>query len=164
MALMPCQDIRTADLPIPFLVSREIHAKVVPFVAGPALPEEQVRQKILDEFFFRYTVEAEVTVSPFPELARVFALVHGKEIMVIAGIGFQSMDILLQLTQVPDAVASGVDLVGLDQSACYLEDLLFDSTKIIIRLFHIASPYAKQWKDHLGQRYPTVGRWNFSVI
>jgi hypothetical protein len=144
MALMPCQDIRTADFSIPFLVSGEIHAKVVPFVAGPALPEEQVRQKILDEFFFRYTVEAEVTVSPFPELARVFALVHGKEIMVIAGIGFQSMDILLQLTQVPDAVASGVDIVGLDQSACFLENLLLDRDEIIIVLFHMASPCEMQ--------------------
>ena len=73
---MPCLDIRTADLPISFLVSREIYAKVVPLVAGTAVPEEQMHQKILDEFFFRCTVETEAAVSPFPELTGILALMQ----------------------------------------------------------------------------------------
>ena len=126
MALMPCQDIRTADFSIPFLVSGEIHAKVVPLIAGTTVPEEQMHQKILDEFFFRCTIETEVTVSSFPELTGILALMHSNKIMVISGVGFQSMDILIQLTQVPDAAVPGVDMVGFHQSACFQKNLLLD--------------------------------------
>ena len=74
------------------------------------------------------------------------------------------MDIRFQLSQVPDAAVSGVDVIGLDQSACFQENLLLDRDEIIIGLFHMASPYEMQWTDHLGQRCPTVGRWNLSVM
>lgn len=128
------------------------------------MPEEQMHQEIPDEFFFRCAVETEAAVSPFPELTGILSQMHGNEIMVIAGVGFQSVDIRFQFTQVPDAVTPGVDVVGIHQSVCFQEDLLLDGAKIIIGLFHIASPYEIQWTDHLGQRNPTVGRWNLSVM